>query len=283
MAQAAKKKAPVKKAVVKKTAAQKSSTAPVAAPAVKLPSQSVTLPGSAVKVEMLQIPTGSITVTPPRGKGSPKTVEVKSIWMSRKEITWEAFDAFMSSGAPSPREAPDPGPDAVARPSRSYIAPDMGFGHRGYPVLSITQLTADMFCRWLTKETGRKFRLPTEAEWEYACRAGSAKVAKMTPAQLDKVAWYSVNCGSKTHPVGKKLANAWGFYDMLGNVAEWANTVDGKPVLCGGAYTDKAANVSPSSRAYPTPAWQSSEPVIPKSRWWLSDGPFAGFRIVCEN
>jgi len=211
-----------------------------------------------------------------------KAVAISAFWIADTETTWEAMDAFMSSGPPSVAyDQTKFGPDAIARPSRSYIPPDLGWGHHGYPAINVSFLGATMFCRWLAKATGKKYRLPTEAEWEYACRAGSA-TSKLTASQLDKVAWYAANSNGRTHPVGKKQPNAWKLYDMDGNAGEWATDIGGKPVLCGGTWSDKLDHIIPTERKYQTPEWQATDPQLPKSRWWLADGSFVGFRIVCE-
>ena len=231
---------------------------------------------------MLPVPAGSIPIGDANGK-SARPVQIKPLWIAKTETTWEMFDAFTSSGPPSPAyDQTEFTVDAVARPSKSYIPPDLGWGHHGYPAIHISALNAQMYCRWLAKQTGRKFRLPTEAEWEYACRAGTKGVGVYSLAGLDKVAWQLANSDRVTHPVGKKLPNAWGLYDMLGNAGEWAMDMAGKPVLCGGAYNDKPELVRPNRRAYWIPAWQEEDPQIPKSRWWLSDAHFAGFRVVCD-
>ena len=129
-------------------------------------------------------------------------------------------------------------------------------------------------------KTGKKYRLPTEAEWEHACRAGAA-AAK--PQDLQANAWVWENGEDQAHPVGKKTPNAWGLYDMLGNVMEWCQGVDGKPVARGGSFIDKAADVSCSTRTHQTPDWQAADAQLPKSKWWLSDGPFVGLRVVREE
>ena len=136
--------------------------------------------------------------------------------------------------------------DAESRPSHPYGAPDRGFGHDGYAAISETSRAAMQFCVWLSAKTGKKYRLPTEAEWEFACRAGGPG-GKLDREELKKVAWFWENSEEQPHPVGKKAPNAWGLYDMLGNVGEWAIGLDGKPVLCGGTWQDKAGLVHPGA------------------------------------
>ena len=89
------------------------------------------------------------------------------------------------------------------------------------------------------------------------------------------------NAGGTPHPVGTKAAGALGIHDLLGNVLEWVTGADG-PLTRGGSFRDGADGVQPDSRARQDPSWNSTDPQIPKSRWWLSDAPFVGFRIVRE-
>ncbi len=215
-----------------------------------------------------------------------RTVTVKPFWIARTETPWEAFDVFTASGPPSPAyDQTVYAADAVARPSRSYILPDLGWGHNSYPAINVSFIATRMFCRWLASVTHKHYRLPTEAEWDLACRAGAAPRAtgawKIDKALLEQSAWYAGNSGHTTHPVGKKLPNKLGLYDMLGNVGEWATDLEGKPVLCGGTFLDGPAKIAPGTRRYQTPAWQETDPQFPKSRWWLADGKFVGFRVVC--
>ncbi len=243
---------------------------------MKLAPYVLILPGSAVKVQMLPVPGGTIKI-------GTKAVLVKPFYMARTETPWEAFDVFIASGAPSPSYDQTVFPaDAIARPSKSYILPDLGWGHNGYPAINLSFTTTEMCCRWLASATGKKYRLPTEAEWEFACRAGAQGVIKMDKAQLEKTAWYAGNSETVTHPVGKKLPNKYGLYDMYGNVGEWATDLEGKPILCGGTFLDEPSGISPTKRQRWTPKWQETDPQFPKSRWWLADGKFVGFRFVCE-
>src|SRR5207245_1517473 len=113
--------------------------------------------------------------------------------------------------------------DAVTRPTPPYADETFGFGRNGHPVICVTHHAAMEYCRWLSLKTGKTYRLPTEAEWEYAARAGTASAYFFgdDPKQLGEYAWYAANAEDVTHEVGKKKPNPWGLYDIYGNVAEW--------------------------------------------------------------
>ncbi|MFN3649776.1 MAG: formylglycine-generating enzyme family protein [Armatimonadota bacterium] len=234
------------------------------------------LPESTVKLPMVAVPGGTVKV-------GDKSVTVKPFYMAKTETPWEAYDVFIASGPASPAYDQTEFPaDAIARPSKSYILPDLGWGHNSYPVINVSFLSVTMYCRWLSEATGKKYRLPTEAEWELACRAGESETWKPDRATADKIAWWGGNSGKVTHPVGKKAANKLGLHDMVGNPGEWATDLEGKAVLCGGTFRDGLAGLSPDMRRRWEPRWQETDPQFPKSRWWLADAPFAGFRVVCE-
>ena len=235
------------------------------------------LPGSTVKFEMIPVQGGEIKI-------GDKSVVVKPFFIGATETPWEVFDQFLMSGEPSqPYDQTDFPPDAISRPSRSYILPDLGWGHQGYPVINVSFTNVDMFCRWLSSVTKRKYRVPTEAEWELACREGEVGDWKIAQDELEASEWYTANSDSLTHPVGKKSPNKLGLFDMLGNVGEWATDINGKPVLCGGDFSFDASLMTPFVRRYWSPKWQTTDPQLPKSRWWLSDGFFVGFRLACDS
>jgi formylglycine-generating enzyme required for sulfatase activity len=224
------------------------------------------IPEAAFKFEMLAIP-------------GDENSGIKPFWLSKTEITWEAFDVFIyrldeQTSAPA-------SVDAVTRPTKPYLPPDRGFGHDGFAAISMSYKTAAAFCAWLSARTGRKYRLPTEAEWEHAARAGSHD-AFDDVRWLGKYAWFADNSEATPHAVSMKKPNRWGLYDMLGNVQEWCTDAEGKPVTKGGSYRDSAEKLKVAARALPEPSWNASDPQIPKSSWWLSDAPFVGFRVVCE-
>lgn len=244
---------------------------------------------------------------------------IKPLWVARTELRWEAFDVFVyrldaesnpaptdttkppatpSSPSPAPvtpeakpatpkakpaEPAAEKKPDAVTRPSKPYLPPDRGFGHDGFAAISMSHHSATQFCKWLSEKTGRTYRLPTESEWSHAALAGSTGVYCFgdDPTNLPKFAWFEPNADYSPHPVAKKEPNAWGLYDVHGNVAEWVDSATG-PAAKGGSYQDAAALLAAAAKQLPEPSWNASDPQSPKSKWWLADAPFVGFRVVCE-
>lgn len=233
------------------------------------------IPGTLVKFDMVPIPAGEITMPDPVKKGAKKTIKVRPLWIGKTEVTWDQYDIFVFR-LDEPNAKPL-GKDAVSHPSKPYGSADRGYGRKGYPVINESFIGAQAYCMWLSKKTGHNYRLPTEAEWEYACRAGDPEPNE---SELSK---YAVCNAEKTQPVGRKLANAWGIHDMLGNVGEWCVDLMGKRVVCGGSFEDSAKKVKPSARRYQTEGWQANDPQDPKSNWWLSDGEFVGFRVVRDD
>lgn len=216
------------------------------------------IPGTLVSFEMVPVPAGA---------------GVAPFWISRTEVTWDAYDVF-ALGLDTAAQTRDA--DAIARPSRPYGAPDYGFGHAGYPVISVTRQAAEAYCEWLSMRTGGRYRLPTDAEWQRA-----AELAAAGPTDVASLAWHAGNSAGKTHRVGSRAPDALGLYDLFGNAAEWVAPTASR-VVRGGSFRDPPEDVGPNARAVQRLAWNERDPQIPKSRWWLSDAPFVGFRIVRE-
>jgi formylglycine-generating enzyme required for sulfatase activity len=241
------------------------------------------IPNSVVQFTMVKIPAGKVTIKDAAGKD--KEVEVKSFWIGQNEVTWPEYDVFwMCLDFPfANRDAMlKAARDAKTRPSKPHEPPDRGWGHDKSPAGSVWDKEAKRYCAWLSEKTGKKYRLPTEAEWEYACRAGGPPV-KLDPKELKAVAWFSGNSDDQTQEVAKLKPNAWGLYDMLGNVGEWVVRLDGSTAIAGGTYKDDAEDVTSERREPYDKYWQAKDPQTPKGQSWLASAPFVGFRIVREE
>jgi formylglycine-generating enzyme required for sulfatase activity len=181
---------------------------------------------------------------------------------------------------------------------------------------------ANVYCKWLSKITGKKYRLPTEAEWEYACRGGTEnpyffkgdpgkfsstgfmkKIFKPDTSVIASRVVYAGNSSAKTEEPSFVLANPFGLKNMSGNVAEFCSDfyspdfygtdslrIDPKGpakgqehVIRGGSFRSDAKDVRSSARDFTrTKAWLVTDPQMPKSIWWYSDCIDVGFRVVCE-
>ncbi len=233
----------------------------------------VDFPQQVTKMQMLDVPDGEITV-------DGKTTKIKGMSVSETEVPWEVFDIWAlrldTSVEEQVKDPQSKGADAVSRPSRPYAVIFTGFGHHGYPANCMSSLNAQEFCKWLSKRTGKTFRIPTVAEWRYLCEAGTKEAPN-----VDASAWTWDNADDVTHELGKKTPNAWGIKDMLGNVSEWASDTEGKYVVCGGSFRDKVATISSTKVDQYNPKWNEADPQNPKSKWWLANGQHIGLRIIC--
>jgi formylglycine-generating enzyme required for sulfatase activity len=252
-------------------------------PALKTTTDTITVPGAIVEFALVKLPPGKISLKDKDGR--EKQFEIKPIWIGRNEVTWNEYDTFwMVLDLPERERARSRAHLIVggSRPAVPYAPPDRGWGHDGFPAGSMHCRWAKAYCEWLSSKTGRKYRLPTEAEWEYACRAGGPPV---TPdkAQLDKIAWYAGNSEQQRHKVASKEPNAWGLYDMLGNVAEWVTRDDKSEVVAGGSFLDDAADVHSGARAAKNDSWERDDPQVPKDTSWFWNGGHVGFRVVRED
>ena len=124
--------------------------------------------------------------------------------IAKSPVTFEEYDLYCVD-------------EGIEKPS------DEGWGRGKRPVINVSWDDAQNYCKWLSRKTGKKYRLPTEAEWEYACRAGTTTKwsFKDNESELENYAWYTNNSKSKTQKVAIKKENPWGLFDMHGNVWEW--------------------------------------------------------------
>jgi formylglycine-generating enzyme required for sulfatase activity len=242
-------------------------------PLTGVASQAVTTDSLAqqrIRWELVEVPAGPAVL---RRDGRVDTVHVGRFLIWRTEVPWDLFDVFYLR-QDVPRALRD-SVDARTRPSRPYGAPDRGFGHRGYPVISVSHGAAVRFAAWLSERTGHRYAVPTDAQWQRA-----ADLALADGVAVSGRAVVAENAAGSTHPLGSRAADALGLHDLLGNAAEWVTDEDGGAWLRGGAFTDSLAGVHAATRAAQRPEWNANDPQVPKSRWWLSDAPFAGIRLV---
>lgn len=265
--------------------------------------------GTKLSFSMQPIPGGEFSMGSKKGKPDEQPVHqvrISPFWMSTYEVTWDIYEPFLyrdheatNSTGPIPANV-----DAVTRPTKPYLDMTFGMGKENHPALAMTHYNAIQFCKWLYARTGVFYRLPTEAEWEYACRAGSGTEYSFgdQPERLAEFAWFKQNSGGKTHEVGILKPNAWGLFDLHGNVAEWtydqyetdfytkqsgiATDPVAKPeklyahVIRGGSYEDEADALRSAARLASDPVWKQLDPQIPKSNWWFPEAPFVGMRLV---
>ena len=262
----------------------------------------ITIPHTTISYSMVPIPAGEFVMGSAEKKDEqpPHKVRIDAFWMQAHEVTWDEYRLFMFENQAGETANEDPMVDALSRPTRPYVEMSFGMGINGYPAISMTQHAANKYAEWLSAKTGEFYRLPTEAEWEYACRAGAD-----TPyffgadsSKLAEYAWYNANSGGKYQKVAAKKPNPWGLYDMLGNVMEW--TLDAyapyKPgadvnpwakatapyphAVRGGSWNDPAAMLRCSARVATDASWKAQDPQLPKSIWYLTDAQWLGFRLI---
>lgn len=305
---------------------------PASGPFVKVPHgymvpYKAQIPGSSVEFEMVPVPGGKFKLGSPDAEpgraaeeGPQVEVSVEPFWIGKYEVTWAEFKLFMalhdvfkefdSQGLRKVTEANRV--DAVTAPSNLY-EPTYTF-EKGedpkLPAVSMTQYSAKHYTKWLTGITGNLYRLPAEAEWEYACRAGTTTAYSWgdDPKKLDQYGWFADNSDDTPHTVGLKKPNPWGLYDMHGNVAEWCldqvlpdgyQQLAGKTLkardaivwpakasgraLRGGRWDTSAEECRSAARLKSDDrAWKETDPNVPKSPWWYTDDPAlgVGMRVV---
>jgi formylglycine-generating enzyme required for sulfatase activity len=267
----------------------------------------VTIPNTTVTYVMAPVPAGEFLMgsagSGARREEQPQQkVRLDAFWMQAHELTWDAYLMFMFADQARERQHPDPLVDALSRPTSPYLEMSFGRGNNGYPAISMTQHAANKFAQWLSAKTGEYYRLPTEAEWEYACRAGTT--TGIAPAQLGDHAWFTKNSpvpaffDGTYHKIGTKKPNAWGLYDMLGNVMEWTldqyapytaapeenpwvrSTAPYPHAVRGGSWKDNDARVTCTVRVPSHASWKKQDPQLPKSIWYMTDAQWLGFRLV---
>lgn len=284
------------------------------------------VPGTNITFEMVPIPGGRFLLGSPddeagrhESEGQQVSVMMDPFWMGKYEVTWKEYRTYMSL-VRSFKEfehrkirpiTEDHELDVITAPSELYDE-SFSFGDGDgpdSPACTMTQYAAKQYTKWLALLLDDFYRLPSEAEWEYACRAGTTTAYSFGDdlTKLADYAWFEENSGEKRQDVGRKLPNPWGLYDMHGNAAEWvldAYTEDGyiaigdgmvppadaiqwpaevyPRVARGGSWELDAADLRSAARLASNEDWSMEDPDLPQSPWWHTSSPATGvgFRIM---
>ena len=316
------------------------STGPVfetATPVTSFENFTEQVPGTTITIDMIAVKGGTFKMGSDskepfhkEDEAPVRNVTVSSFFMSEIQITWDNYLTFMIYTVSEGRTPPEviyanntnPDLDAVSGPTSPYGAPDQGWGHGMRPAITMTHYAAETFCQWISLLTGKKYRLPTEAEWEYAARGGTETpyffegnpkdfsdqglMRKFFAAKTDVISEYVVyrkNSNNRTQEPDFVKPNPFGLKNMYGNVFEYCadkysakaysrtdlnvtnplETEGDEYVVRGGYYSSDAADLRSAARTHTNhDEWIKTDPQQPKSIWWYTDMKGIGFRVVCE-
>ncbi len=285
------------------------------------------IPGTDIAFDMVPVPGGSFLIGSPEDEegrsddeGPQVEIAVDPMWVGKMEVTWREYKEYMRMHsvfkefeAQGIRPIDDANrADSITAPTELY---DPSFTYEfgddpDQPAVTMTQYAAQQFTKWLSKLTGVQYRLPTEAEWEYAARGNTQTAYSWgdDPDEAGEYAWYFDNAFDGPGEVGTKKPNPFGLYDMHGNAAEWtvnAYTEDGyawladKPnlraieavrwpeypwpcVARGGTWELDPPDLRSAARlASDDEEWKMEDPNFPRSPWWFTSDPSrgVGFRL----
>lgn len=264
-----------------------------------------TIPGTAASISMIAVPGGEFTIGSPEdepfredNEGPQRRVRISPFFMGEVEVTWDQFWAFYSETMSEGRTPPAviyannsrDDIDAVSGPTPPFGLPDQGWGMGSRPAITMTHYSAQTFCQWLSLKTGKKYRLPTEAEWEYAARGGTQTpyffegnprklsnegflkdIFEPDTTGIDSHVIYVNNSDNRSQEPSETRPNPFGLKNMLGNVMEYCedwyaedsyeSITDGEldprgpsegteHVVRGGHYNSDAADLRSAARSH---------------------------------
>ena len=291
-----------------------------------------TITGSEITFKMVPISGGKFLMGSPddeegrEDNEAPQIeVEIAPFWMEEHEVTWAEFQQFQQYFLRESRGNRDKTDrekivDAMACPTPAYDISSISYSKsskQDHPASGMSYYAGQVYCKWLTAATGRYYRLPTEAEWEFACRAGATTAFSFgdDADDLEDYGWFFDNVDDGYNKIMTKKPNAWGLYDMHGNVAEWVlgnydenayqKFADGdiksllinrewetglkammhvasgeNHIVRGGSCDHFAEECRSAARKFSLPNWKEQDPMFPKSIWYYTEAPYVGFRII---
>ena len=286
---------------------------------------SATVPRTGAKYSMLAVSGGEVLMGSPDDEKARETNEgpqykakVDPFWMGKYEVSWDEFEPFLITGQPRGKDGyilkqkyADDFIDLISSPTTPYSDMTFGMGTEGFPAVCMTHHAASKYCQWLSAQTGHFYRLPTEAEWEFACRAGTTTRYwcgddEETVNRLEIIDPKEIRVGYEK--IGSGTPNPLGFYDMHGSVMEWCldgYVEDRKAALTkqhpeaevflnpyipattrfprgarGGSWYEPPKFCRSAVRFASAASWMVQDPQKPKSLWHLSDAHWLGFRLV---
>jgi formylglycine-generating enzyme required for sulfatase activity len=235
-----------------------------------------TIPATQIKFEMVLVPGNAEQNIPP-------------LYFGKHEVTWDEFMPWVD-GRDVESEAERGELRALKlRPSPPYDAIDRNFGMDQRPALGMSRLSVLRYCEWLSEQTGKKYRLPTEQQWQHAYVLGGGDATKPPSADDAKhqAVFFDNSFDSRigdfaTKPVGSKESNRLGIHDMAGNVCEWVTETGEDRVARGGHFDGKRELLGVGRHLEDPDEWNRDYPNEPKSIWWFVNARWVGFRVVCE-
>lgn len=273
------------------------------------------VPGANSSITMIPLRGGNFLLGSPAdepgrapSEGPRHEVSVGDFWIGKFEISWQQYAVFVYRDEDFARlvsldELAALAIDGVTGASSPYTVKGVSDPElENHPASNVTQHAALSYARWLSAKTGHFYRLPTEAEWEYACRAGTKAAWSFgsDPATAGMYGVYDDNSEGRSAPAGSRKPNPGQLHDMHGNIAEWtmdqyapgfyASSATDNPwnrpttlfprVARGGSWAHDVAAMRCAARMLSDPGWKETDPQFPRSLWWHTDAPFIGFRLV---
>lgn len=236
-----------------------------------------TIPSTQVQFDMVRV------------AGDPAN-GMPGFYIGKHEVTWDEFMPWVQGKDLADEALVGEERAMKLRPSSPYGTVDRNFGMYRRPALGMSRLSAELYCQWLSSQTGRVYRLPTEAEWEYAYTAGGGDLrTPLSAGDVDRFATYKENAWNDsigdwaTTKIDQREPNALGIHDMAGNVAEWVTGTGAEHVVRGGHFESPLSELGIGRAVEDMDTWNRDYPNEPKSQWWYVNARWVGFRVVCET